>query len=480
MVKKQTTPPKKELPWEDDPRLGHYIDDNALFVLDAISKGRFEGKSASYFLFVASCQPLEWDHKTLVKFLVRIAEEYGIELKNFETMTYAFAEEYEESVLDEKTGKPLPGYERVWEEYSKGERAYGKKASKYKDIGDEIFSKELFGKFPTPPKKYGGAYQWALDEIKEKPQSPEGILLSRIFDNKLDLADLKEAIKISDRILPVHEPEDSERFLEKRIFNDIVQWASFETVPDKQITGKLRQDLDDYLERFINDSLKIGSRRRRMGEVSVLQSPNIYRFNKHKQLFFEQFRDMQESYGDTFIFENPFEKILPDNEEDVRQRYAERKLLFMHTILALAKLGYIKILTLGNNWDFSEETVELRDLAKIVLLSPALKELGVQTEQGPLYFDEDKSRLFIRGKEIRVRKFSDQYHALRIIFNSPKETGQEWFFSEIAEKVDEANINDKKYYNAIYQVGQKMNGAGFPDFFITTRQSVKINPDYLS
>ena len=61
-----------------------------------------------------------------------------------------------------------------------------------------------------------------------------------------------------------------------------------------------------------------------------------------------------------------------------------------------------------------------------------------------------------------------------------KELKKEWFFSEIAERIDESNINDKKYYNAIYQLKIKLEKQGIKDFFITTRQSVKINKKYLS
>ena len=101
----QTTPQKRTMPWDDDPRLGRYIDDNALFMLDAVSRGHLSGKHASYHFFLASAQPLEWDHKMQIKFLLRIADEYGFELNKFSTMTYAFAEEYEESIFDEKIGK---------------------------------------------------------------------------------------------------------------------------------------------------------------------------------------------------------------------------------------------------------------------------------------------------------------------------------------------------------------------------------------
>ena len=98
-----------------------------------------------------------------------------------------------------------------------------------------------------------------------------------------------------------------------------------------------------------------------------------------------------------------------------------------------------------------------------------------------LYFDEDKSRFYVQGKEIKLLKFKDEYHTLRIIFENPSELSQEWFFSEIAERIDENKISDdKKYYNAIYQLRIKLEKRGIKDFFITTKQSVKINKKYLS
>ncbi len=263
-----------------------------------------------------------------------------------------------------------------------------------------------------------------------------------------------------------------------------MNWTSFEVEPDKQTTETLRRDLNDYLEKFINNEIKMASREKRVGEVLVLQNPNIYTFNKHKALMLERLRGMHENYGSTFAFENPFDEIRfieGVDAENIRERYAARQFLFMHTVFTFEKLGYIKILSLGNNWHWSAMNDDnLKYYAKIQLLPPIFKELGVEPKQSNLYFDEDKSRLFIRGAEIKIRKFSDQYHALRIIFSNPKEVGQEWFFSEIAERVDSFNSNDKRYYNAIYQIGLKAKTEGFPDFFITTRQSAKINQKYLS
>ena len=95
-------------------------------------------------------------------------------------------------------------------------------------------------------------------------------------------------------------------------------------------------------------------------------------------------------------------------------------------------------------------------------------------------FDPDKSRFYVQGKEIKLLKFKDEYHTLRILFEDPNELSKEWFFSEIGEKIDGSNLNDKKYYNAIYQLRLKLEKQSVKDFFITTKQSVKINPKYLS
>lgn len=97
-----------------------------------------------------------------------------------------------------------------------------------------------------------------------------------------------------------------------------------------------------------------------------------------------------------------------------------------------------------------------------------------------LSFDSHKSRLYVRGNEFKIRKFSDQYHILRIIFEDPKDTPQEWFFSELVERIDRYKKNDKTYYNASYQIRDKLAKKGFAEFLITTKQSAKINPKYLS
>ncbi len=96
-------------------------------------------------------------------------------------------------------------------------------------------------------------------------------------------------------------------------------------------------------------------------------------------------------------------------------------------------------------------------------------------------FDKDKGVLKINDKQIKVKKFSNQYHLLKIIFENQFELSKEWFFSEIAEIYDtETPPPDKKFYNATYQINQKVAiETGTKGFFITTNQSLKINPKYI-
>jgi|GEM_PF-2500410 len=104
------------------------------------------------------------------------------------------------------------------------------------------------------------------------------------------------------------------------------------------------------------------------------------------------------------------------------------------------------------------------------------KSLEEKHENG-LDFDLVRSVLYINEHKIKVKKFSDQYHLLRILFEDKNELKKDWFFSEISEKYEGGDeLPDKKFYNAIYQLNQKIAiETGVKDFFITTVQSFQIN-----
>lgn len=102
--------------------------------------------------------------------------------------------------------------------------------------------------------------------------------------------------------------------------------------------------------------------------------------------------------------------------------------------------------------------------------------------KGNLSFDDAKSILLVGNEAVKIRKASDQFHLMRIMFEEKSELPKEWFYSDIAERYDPADkIDDKKFYNAAYQVNQKIiRYTGLKDVLITTTQSVRINPKYLS
>jgi len=89
---------KKSLPWIDDPRKGVYIDDGALFVLHLIANG-FLARIGSDNFALSMRTPIEWSHEEMLKFLIKVAEEYDFELSDFSTMTYAFTEDYEKDLF---------------------------------------------------------------------------------------------------------------------------------------------------------------------------------------------------------------------------------------------------------------------------------------------------------------------------------------------------------------------------------------------
>jgi hypothetical protein len=117
-------------------------------------------------------------------------------------------------------------------------------------------------------------------------------------------------------------------------------------------------------------------------------------------------------------------------------------------------------------------------------LTDRIRELkGEKSKTNRLDFDSAKAILYIDQHEIRVQKFSDQYHLLRIIFEDKKESLREWFFSEVIERYDskDDSLKPKKFYNAVYQLNRKIAiETGIKNFFIITNQVFQVNKEYLN
>ena len=438
---------------------GKYIDDNSLYVYQSLARGRFSTiDPAMNFLFF---KPFEWNDTDLVSFLMAVSKEYDFEIKNIKTNFLPIEEEYQVSF--EENGKPDV-----------------MKIAQYQRMVTEALMKHDKTKPFKQPKWYEGAYKWIFD-LKEKEDKREEIeLFDKFFTDTATVADLERVLIYANRTVPSYGDTDTELHMSKDIFEKILRWTNFivEITPKQKV--QLVADIEFYMEEFMSEKLiRNNSKSKRIGNTSVSQSENILTFKKHSLLFREYLQKMQDDFGNTLTIENTFEERFPNyqypNSEDIRKRYLERNFFFIHILFAFEKMDFIKIIRLGSNWDIHEDKM-LTYQAKIELLPTFFSENITKK----LYFDIDKARLYVWGKEIKLFKFKDEYHTLRIMFENPKELSQEWFFSEIVERIDNGNLNEKKYYNAIYQLRLKLEKQGINDFFITTKQSVKINKKYLS
>lgn len=162
---------------------------------------------------------------------------------------------------------------------------------------------------------------------------------------------------------------------------------------------------------------------------------------------------------------------------------SEKGFEFIKIVSYLENQGKLKVRNWGdkNLWNikFNHTPITINSL----ISNPETTELKEERKnlKTNLSFDEAKSILEIGNDAVKLRKGSDQFHLLRIMFEDKSELPKEWFYSEIAEKYDMgATIDDKKFYNASYQVNQKISrDTPFKDVLITTSQSVRINPKYL-
>lgn len=486
----------KKIPWTDNPKSDFYIDDNAFYILDSISRGHFSGQKASYRFFVASCQPIEWNQRALIEFLIKASEEYGLKLKNIETMVCAFDEKYEAPIIDQNTGKPFPDVEKEWKEYKKNYKKY-QKCRKEQDIDPDDFISGFKKCFPSndpkkyiEPKRYKGAYKWALDKIKESPEADKSKLLSKAFssnnnDNDLSIDDLKKILEISHWDVLWNSLDEEKKNLVK-IYNDIVDYTSFEIDLNKKKKKELRKDLDAYLEKFINDHLKARTSHKYLGSISVSQSSNIYTFSKHEDIFLKKFNSMQDQYGDTFTFKDPVEQAdyIEGNEKTIKRRYKERQFLFMHTLFAFEKLNYIKIITLGNTWTMKNSN-NLKYFAKVELLPAAKDKINLKfnkkERQNNIFLDKNNGILKVEGKEVKFRKTTNQYYLLQTFFEDGKLKQNKLSFWDIKENSNHplGGKEIKTIRNTVGNLRRKIaQETSIKDFIQAKDQEIKINSKY--
>jgi len=467
---------------EDGIKNGKYIDDGSLLLYNKVAQGWFSrGDGTMSFLWG---NVIGWSSKDFVAYLLKIAKEYNLKIENIEVIWGAVEDEYEEvppgkeNQTEEERQKELMSYFLQMDTYNKDvEKGLIDKS----DIATWIKEVHKFN-----PSHFGSSYSWALDEVVKKSDSEFSKLFSRLRMGQGTSDDIEKILIYANRTVPGVVKMDSEKEMEalhsKGIMGNVLSYLSFSISMTEDDQRKIDADITAYLTNFSQDKLERLPARAymRVQDASIVYPNNILSFKAHKKTLTEHLLEMMNEYGNTFrlsnIFEEPYTYDDRDlTSEEIVERYRNKDFLFIHCVLAFRKLGFLKIKSISTNWD----ALDVKPLSYecSVEIQPLLTG---EEDNHKLYFDDEKSRFYVQGNEIKIKKFGDEYHLLNALFRNSDEIGKEWFFSEIAELVDQANPNDKKYYNAAYQLGLKLSKISINDFITTTRQSMKINHKYLS
>jgi hypothetical protein len=251
------------------------------------------------------------------------------------------------------------------------------------------------------------------------------------------------------------EPSEHSKYLEY-IISAGAPFIEIDIEFAKDGATKLEEALKDYLSSFSQDDF-------------LEERENRLYFSKQLENFLVYINKLPLINGCINV---PFEVL------------SEKGFEFIKIVSYLENQKKLKVRNWGDkslwNIKFNHTPITINSLVSNAEITEIKKES--KNLKANLSFDEAKSILEIGNNIVRLRKGSDQFHLLRIIFEDKNELPKEWFYSEIAEKYDMgATFDDKKFYNASYQVNQKIaRDTPFKDALITTSQSVRINPKYLA
>jgi len=139
--------------------------------------------------------------------------------------------------------------------------------------------------------------------------------------------------------------------------------------------------------------------------------------------------------------------------------------------------------------DFNDEVSALRMIAKRIhrfILNEVDEgkesEISKKRGQAKVKFDRDRSFLEVDGKKISFRRNTNQYHLLEFIFNLEKSNFlDDIFFDQLIEAMGEfREYSPKQLLECLYGIKRRIaSETGIKNLFLTTTQSVRINPDYL-
>jgi hypothetical protein len=175
------------------------------------------------------------------------------------------------------------------------------------------------------PDDYKEIVKLTEEELKKEPE-----VFDKLFNTKNRILARKKALE--GKNLTMEDAKELALDIIPINITHLYDGIWFEVRPNSNAKKKLSNFLDIYLANFINDKL-IGQPQTL--DYSLIKPQNFYTFEKHRFWGDFKLREMQEKYGTRFTLTGLVSK--------------DKEFLHIHYLLALDKLGLVKIGRLGTN-----------------------------------------------------------------------------------------------------------------------------------
>lgn len=309
--------------------------------------------------------------------------------------------------------------------------------------------------------KFDEEVEDAKKEAEKKPEKEKGSLLKIIktiqSNKKVKLNDISTV-----------------SWIWYNVYNHI-KFTPSEYKISKEVEAILRTEINEYLDKFINDKLATAKK-------------NYYKFETQKKVLIKLIEDDKKIslYGTNFIIR---EKI---DSNCVLEKIPD--FCIIQTVYALQRLGYLKVVDAWEEQKYRDDNFS-REPSRHVNVNIVLEEVFVDEinsnykKENPANifesFDVKRGVLKFAGKEIELSKNGKETDAVLLLKTLLKEESTEWKHND--EILEDWGYNDDDLKalpkNKIYFAGQKINNAvalktQIDDFVECNTTKARINPKY--
>lgn len=307
------------------------------------------------------------------------------------------------------------------------------------------------------------------------------------FDEEIQMAKSfaeKKSGSEKDRLFKIIQDIESHKKIKIKAIGD-VSWIWYEIykhirftpseykLPDKMET-MIRMEMDKYLDNFINNKLAVAKK-------------NYYNFETQKKVLIKKIEDDKKIalYGNNFI--------IRETIDDTCILVKSPDFCIIHTVYALQKLGYLKVVNIWNErkYDGVMNQDPNRYLNVNIILEDAfIREINNKYKKDNPQnifekFDAKRGVLYFAGKQIELSKKGKETDAVLLLKTLLKEESDEWKHNDEILEDWGYNFDDLKKVpkNKVYFAGQKINNAvaikaQIEDFIECNTSKARINPKY--